>query len=161
MHLTIRDVAAKPKWLAKMSAFLHDAVFFDPPVYNTANRTLGIAIARIGYEFAVRQQEGFLSTWRMPRVAAVLAVSPVSVVRGYEGVPPQDRGDQLLEIGMAAPTELQVTTDQCTISLFCEGRTTLYLADTSPPSDNLTVTDAGALIVRLDVIAEIINSTVV
>jgi hypothetical protein len=161
MQISIRDIGANAQWLAKISAFLHDASVPDPASYDRSRQIFRLALRRIGYEFGEKHQRGFFTTWRMPYVPAVLTVTPVVLLTPEEEPTTGYDGDQLVDIEMPTPVDLELTTREGAISLRCVGPTTLTVADTGPPEPRLAISDVGALILPPALIAEIINTSVV
>lgn len=161
MQISIRDIGTNAQWLAKISAFLHDASVPDPATYAASSQTLTLAISRIGYEFRVERQEGFFTTWRMPYVPAVLTVTPVVLGTPEEDASTGYDGDQLVDIEMPTPVDVQLTTREGVIGLRCVGPATLTVIDTGPPDTRLSISHFGALILPPALIAEIINTAVV
>ena len=159
MQISIGDIGTKPRWLAKIAAFLHDAAVPDPPSYDARSQTFRLAIRRIGYEFGVKSQEGFVTTWRMPYVPAVLTVTPVALLTPEEEFVGY-AGDQLVDIEMPTPPDLQFTTLEGAIDLRCVGSATLTVRDSGPPEARLAVSDVGALILPPALITEIINTAI-
>jgi hypothetical protein len=160
MEISIRDVGAKPAWLAKVAAFLHDASVPYPAGYDARSQTFSLTIQRIGYEFRVKRQALFLTIWRMPFVPAVLTVTPVVLLTPEEK--PGDRWDmdQLLDIEMPAPPTLEFKTREGVIGLRLVGPATLTLRDSGPPESRLANSMVGGLIIQPELITEIVNTPV-
>jgi hypothetical protein len=159
VNISIRDITAKPEWLAKVAAVLHDATVGDPATYDSATQTFRLPLSRIGYEFRVRSP-GFFTTSRMPYVPAVLGVAPVVLLTPEEAPDSRREGDQLIDIGISAPGELHFTTREGVIAVRCVGAATLSLCDSGPPEARFAVTDFGALVIPPALITELVNTSV-
>ena len=162
MQITIRQVAAQPLWLAKLSAFLHDAARTDPFTYDLATRTFQLPLARIGYEFRQKRPWlGFLTQWRMPLVSATLTLKPVNLHPSAEELATPGEMDQLTAIVMPDPTRIELHTREGVVQLGCTDNTALTLADTASPETRLAVSDFGRLIIPDALIEDLVRTQVV
>ena len=164
MQLTVRQVATKPEWLAKISAFLHDAGLSDPFTYDRATHTFRLPLGRIGYEFRQKRSAlGFLTVWAMPFVPAILTVEHADLDLTEEQPGAPEDIDQLIAIEMPDPTLLELWARgdrEGVIRLRCTADTSLTIADTGPAEARLAIRSFFTLIIPEQIIKDIVNTSV-
>lgn len=161
MQIQIHDIAAKPDWLGKIAAFLHDASIYERFAYDDATLTFSLPIHRIGYEYRKQTKKlWFFTAWSMPPVPSTLSLAPVRIISTEEGSDAWTGwGEQLVDMGMTAPDEIELITREATVLLRCVDQTVLVLTDTGRPGKIGTHVDFGRLILPPELVSEIVGTS--
>lgn len=146
MRLEIQDVTGHSLWVAKVDAFLHEAEVVGSFGYDDFFHTFSQTLRRVGHEFAAPKLKlgPFAGAWSMPRVSALLSLSPVEIVEVVEHREPRKGVDQLEWIAVVPGPEVEVRTKARTVVLRCLGATALRLADIAKPEPGSGIVDLGS-----------------
>ncbi|NIR42573.1 MAG: hypothetical protein GWN99_01610 [Gemmatimonadetes bacterium] len=160
MEISVRDVLAKPEWVYKLSAFLHDAVALEAFSYDEASSTFSLPLYRISYEYRRHKRLLWLiNSWVMPKVPCVLSIRPVRIAKAPFADEKSRLNDQLLGFGVSGDGSIDLMFRYSSIVLKCVDTASMLLSDTGEPTWNMRTTDFGRLLLSEDLIGEVLGTS--
>jgi len=164
MHFKIEKVLSKPDWVAKLSAFIHDAIVLGPVEYDPLARRVVLNIRRIGYEHRQEQKFifGLVKKWRIPYVPATLVIQDVEEIssNSIQIEEPFD-ADGIYELALQSEASiLEISTTHGNATLRISEISVIELTDVGEPDKSYAIHAFNNLIIKPELIDEIVNRKV-